>query len=103
MAVSGRTAETLILVSLLLLYGCSLCSDEFRAEEVSPGGGRSAIVSIRNCGAATSFRTQVIVRPRYKGSHEIEHVVFVARQRQTIELLWSGDSELIVNCHTCRD
>lgn len=52
----------------------------------------------------TSYRTRVVVRPLFKSSNsETEQIVFVALQRQSVELSWNSPLELVVNCHTCRE
>ena len=99
MRLADTIACLLLALSTSLIYGCSPCGDEEVVEQVSPSGARSAIVSIRDCGAIASSRTRVIVRPPHKRASGI--VVFVARKEQRIELLWNKPSELLVRCFTC--
>lgn len=49
---------------ILLLAGCSpTCGNQIISSLDAPGGGRSAVLFQRHCGATTGFSTQISVLP----------------------------------------
>ena len=56
-----RSALGSLLVLTVFSIGCGLCGDELVSTAESPGGRFTAIVSVRNCGATTSYVTWVSV------------------------------------------
>ena len=90
----------LFFVTVMLLFGCSVCGDERVRNVASPTGAWTASTFVRDCGATTDYATWVTL---HSGSrfNRADDLVLVARGEHGIELSWKDAGHLIVDCRDC--
>ena len=100
------TRAILLMITTLIVSGCSMCSEDKLAEVSSPGNNYVATVFRRSCGATSGFLYHVNLRrstgslePDTKGSIESGQV-FLTREGK-ISVNWKDDMTLSVTCDGC--
>jgi hypothetical protein len=90
-----------IIIVVLSLGGCDLCSKDTALEAISPNGHWVAKVVEVNCGATTPYTEWVTLRRKdaWFGSDEI---VFSVREQPAMEIQWRDDSTLLIRCRGCK-
>jgi hypothetical protein len=86
---------------LALLASCETSSDRLEARVVSPDHGIVAAVYERNCGATTDFSSMVNVQSPSDKFRGDDGVLFSARGRYDISVLWVGPKSLLIRCSGC--
>ena len=79
-----------------------MCGNEIYQEVLSPDGNFNAVLFQRDCGATTSFSTQIsLISQDRKLPNESGNIFIINRHPKDIgiELLWAGPSELLIK-HT---
>lgn len=88
-----------LFLSLVVMTGCGLCSDEIVQTTQSPDRSLQATWFVRDCGATTDYSTIVSIdRPH---SSRVSIIVFVAKGDHTIKVNWTGKHSLSVECPNC--
>ena len=88
-------------LSLLALSACGVCSDQVLSESSPDGGGVTATVFVRNCGATTDFSTIVSLHGSKDGFRSDRDVVFVVKGRPEVKATWDGPRTLAITCPGC--
>lgn len=91
-----------MLTAALVAAGCSQiwCKDELKHEYTSPGGGHTARVVERNCGAMTHFLTLIELRERHLLFSRSQDV-FQADNPHELKIAWQGENLLRIECLDC--
>lgn len=96
------TARWLLSVVAAAAFGaaCDMCGDEELSSSVAPDGGSVVRTFVRDCGATTPCSTIVEIR-RNRRFLADRQVLYVARDKQDLLLLWEGSKRLVVQCAGC--
>ncbi len=94
-AILGAGAVLLAIVILLIAAlawqlgdSAGLCANEPIATEVSPDGTLKAVLFRRNCGATTSYSTQLSIIPAKRSLPNEPGNIFVQRGEATVAIHW---------------
>lgn len=95
-----------LVVATLLLNSCAapldtLCNDTIKLESRSPSGKYIVTLYERNCGATTDFSTIANLRSASDRFDSEQGDIFVLKGRSPVNLSWSGDTNLHVQCDQC--
>ena len=98
---------SLYLVVTLLPWSVGLCGEENKGEAYSPNGKYLARIYERNCGATTGFLTHVNLRSGRDYFNTVwagtitQGQVFSIGCNTEVNLVWSSDSHLEIQYHSC--
>ena len=101
MAAIKRISLGLLACSVVLLVSCSPCSDTVRSSVRSADGKLVANIYERDCGATTDFSSMVNVQSASDKFHADEGLLFVAKGRYDLSVVWTGSRTLLVTCANC--
>lgn len=85
------------ILALLLLVSCGLgelCSTDEIIRQSSPDKLVDVIATRKNCGATTSYVTEIFITPIEK--KELQNPIFLADKVENISILWKSDRQLLI-------
>ncbi len=86
-----------LVICLIPLVGCDdMCGNEQTTHALSPKGSKRAIVFTRDCGATTSWSTQVSV---IKGTEQLSNDAgntLILGDKVPLQIAWKSESELVI-------
>lgn len=86
-----------IVVVVALPSGSDLCANDKVVEVLSPNGQRKAVSFRRNCGATTSYSTQVSILPAKTTLPNESGNIFVVDDEPMMTLRWINDQHLHIS------
>ncbi|HKW19464.1 MAG TPA: hypothetical protein VJO35_18285 [Terriglobales bacterium] len=102
MAAIKRTSLFLPLYCFVIwLVSCNTCSDTVKSKVKSTDGQLVANAFERDCGATTDFSSMVNVQNASDKFHPDEGILFIAKGRYDISVMWSAPRILVVTCLNC--
>lgn len=97
-----RSISYLVSVLAVALTSCSLCGNDLMKEELSPDGTLKAVIFNRDCGATTSFSTNVsVISSNADLPNEAGNALVMDEDARfaNITAQWTGPRTLMVLCH----
>ena len=84
-----------IALSLVLLAGCGICSEEEVLRKASPDGRMDAVMIEQNCGATTGFVYRIFVISR--GDKVSGKARLVADHTSNLDMIWKNPHLLVIS------
>ena len=102
MVALNRNGGFLVLLFLsMFLLSCNPCSDTMKAKAVSIDNRLVANSYERNCGATADFSSIVNVQGVSDKFRAEEGILFVAKGRYELSVVWTGPRTLLITCAKC--